>query len=173
MTAAAEVLAELGRLGVSITADAGTLWLSPASQVPPDLVAAVRAHKTELLALLSPADSEDWLSFFDECAAVAEHDGERSRPEAEQIAFKRCIAEWKRLHPPDTGSANCAGCGLALTPSATDVASLGDGAWVHWAGGWGESCWRAWCDRRHAEAIAALADAGIVDPLAEVKQPEA
>jgi len=54
---AALLLSRLGDLGVSVRADEGVLRLRPASAVPPDLLAEVRAHKAEVLALLAANDA--------------------------------------------------------------------------------------------------------------------
>ena len=52
MTAAA-LLAQLSGLGVTAWADGATLRFKPASLVPPDVLADLRAHKAGLLALLA------------------------------------------------------------------------------------------------------------------------
>lgn len=52
MTAAA-LLAQLSGLGVSAWADGAVLRFKPASLIPPDVLADMRAHKAELLALLA------------------------------------------------------------------------------------------------------------------------
>ena len=50
------LLARLRHLGVATWADGDALRLRPASAVPPDLLAEVKAHKSELLALLAEND---------------------------------------------------------------------------------------------------------------------
>lgn len=56
MTATA-LLARLDALGVSVKADGGVLRIRPASAIPADLLADLRAHKAELVELLtSPAN---------------------------------------------------------------------------------------------------------------------
>ena len=52
MTAAA-LLTQLSGLGVSVWADGAVLRFKPASLVPPAVLADMRAHKAELLALLA------------------------------------------------------------------------------------------------------------------------
>jgi hypothetical protein len=49
---AAVLLRRLAELGVSAAVDRGALRLRPASQIPTDLLAELRDHKTDLLALL-------------------------------------------------------------------------------------------------------------------------
>ena len=50
---AASLLARLGALGVSAKADGGSLRLRPASAIPADMLADLRTHKGDLLALLT------------------------------------------------------------------------------------------------------------------------
>ena len=50
---AAALLTQLSGLGVTAWADGGTLRFKPASLIPPDVLADMRAHKAELLALLA------------------------------------------------------------------------------------------------------------------------
>jgi len=47
------LLDRLAVLGVSVRAEGGALHLAPASLIPPDLLAEVRANKAELLALIA------------------------------------------------------------------------------------------------------------------------
>ncbi len=53
--AAVEVLARLQTCGVSVSVDREELVLRPGSKVPPELLAEVRKHKSDLLAVLIPA----------------------------------------------------------------------------------------------------------------------
>jgi len=57
MTAAAMLLIRLRDLGVTVRVDAGDLRLRPASAVPLDLLAGVRSHKADFLALLAGNES--------------------------------------------------------------------------------------------------------------------
>jgi TubC N-terminal docking domain len=54
----AAALARLRNLGVTVEARGDWLALRPASAVPADLLAALRAHKAEVLALLAASDAE-------------------------------------------------------------------------------------------------------------------
>ena len=56
MTAAPALLARLHDLGVAAWADGATLRLRPASIIPVDLMADLRAHKAGVLALLAAND---------------------------------------------------------------------------------------------------------------------
>jgi hypothetical protein len=57
---AAALLSRLDALDVSAVADGIALRLRPASAIPPDLMANLRAHKRELLALLAASDHDRW-----------------------------------------------------------------------------------------------------------------
>jgi len=50
---AVALLAQLSGLGVTAWADGGTLRFKPASLIPPDVLADMRAHKVALIALLT------------------------------------------------------------------------------------------------------------------------
>ena len=51
---AADVLERLTDLGITATVNGTTLRLEPGSKVPPELLAEVKEHKPEILALLVP-----------------------------------------------------------------------------------------------------------------------
>lgn len=52
---AAELLMDLGRLGIRLEADGERLRYRPQSALTPDLLYRLKAHKAELLAMLRPA----------------------------------------------------------------------------------------------------------------------
>jgi hypothetical protein len=52
---AAELLTDLGRLGIRLEADGERLLYYPRSALTPDLLARLKAHKADVLALLRPA----------------------------------------------------------------------------------------------------------------------
>jgi hypothetical protein len=52
---AAELLSDLGRLGIRLEADGERLWYCPRSALTPELLGRLKAHKAELLAMLRPA----------------------------------------------------------------------------------------------------------------------
>jgi hypothetical protein len=55
---AAELLAELGRRGIELRADAEHVCFRPRSALTPELVARVKAHKAQLLTLLTAGDRD-------------------------------------------------------------------------------------------------------------------
>jgi hypothetical protein len=54
---AAKLMANLNRLGIRIKADGDRLLFSPRSVVTPDLAESMKAHKSELLAMLRTGDA--------------------------------------------------------------------------------------------------------------------
>ncbi len=65
-------------------------------------------------------DAEDWQAFFDERAAIAEHDGGLPRADAEARAYEHCVIEMLWQNPPSTsGPERCAHCGKPLGERAS------------------------------------------------------
>jgi hypothetical protein len=94
-------------------------------------------------------------------AGIGEFDGGLPRAEAEARAFACCVAKWLNRNPVRSPPARCLSCGNGnhahdpLLPFG--IESFGH-AWLH------SRCWSAWCAGRRAEAVRALAAAGIIPP---------
>ncbi len=78
----------------------------------------------------------DWLAFFEERAAIAQHDGGLSRTDAERRAYECCVVRWLNSHPPLRPHADvCSGCGGRLGRIGIDgvpvLAGNGEHMWVH------------------------------------------
>jgi hypothetical protein len=161
---AREALKAAREAGIVIRIDGDDLLLE-ASTPPPDAVLEQLAlHKAGVVALLRPDRSwtaEDWRALFDERAAIAEFDGELSRPEAEAEAFACCVIEWLRRNPACSNAGHCLSCGQGdrpenpVLPFGTEPDSH---AWLH------AECWAAWHTRRKAQAAAALELMGLRAP---------
>ncbi len=99
-----KLLADLKRAGVVLSIDGGRLLFdAPAGAMTPDLLAAVKARKPELLAVLTgdylgaafallvtipdPQRREALAEAFDERAGICQHGGGMSRGEAERQAY--------------------------------------------------------------------------------------
>jgi len=159
---AADVLKAARAVGVEVTLDGDDLLLEAALAPPAAVLAALSRHKSEIVAMLRPAQdgwsAEDWHAFFDERAGIAEFDGGLPRAEAEATAFARCVVEWLNRNPVNSTPGCCLCCGKrdraneALLPYGQE--STGH-AWLH------SRCWPAWHAGRKAEAAAALASMGI------------
>jgi hypothetical protein len=94
---AAEALQAAQNAGVEIGIDGDDLSLKAASEPPAAILDELRRHKTEIIAMLRPGrdrwSAEDWRSYFEERAAVAEFDGGLLRTDAEDQKFECCIVE--------------------------------------------------------------------------------
>lgn len=76
----------------------------------------------------------DWREYFEERAAIREHDGGMSRADAEVGALADCVARWRALNPlPASTDSACIHCGKARPD--TPVLACGGHAWLH------RACW--------------------------------
>lgn len=67
---------------------------------------------------LPPAnlDADDWRDFFDEHAAILEHDGGLSREQAERLAYESCVVGVMNATPSNYRQNSCSACGTHLKP---------------------------------------------------------
>ena len=88
----------------------------------------------------------EWRAFVTRGLPPPTHPGER----AEAVAHQARLVEWLNANPASSAPDRCAECGRADAPGATLV-PFGGGAhvWLHL------DCWRAWYNKRLAEAGAA------------------
>ena len=88
----------------------------------------------------------DWRTFMAQKRSPPAHPGER----AEAVAHNTRVVEWLNANPASSAPDRCAECGRADAPGATLI-PFGGGAhvWLHL------DCWRAWYNKRLAEAGAA------------------
>ena len=116
-------------------------------------------HPTVFLG--SDADAQDWRDWYEERAAIAEHDRDLPRAEAKALAYERCVVQWMNLNPPpENGPECCVQCGnpmddLAALPFLTGA---GGHVWMH------SGCHTPWMRRRQAEAASALRRMGVAPP---------
>ena len=164
MSATPDIIAQVRAAGGRIMIIEDRLKVRAPLPLSDKLVAELRLHKAEVLAFLQDRKSvwtpEDWQAFFDERAAIAEHDGGLSRADAEQRAFECCVMEWLwRNPPPATGPERCAHCGEPLGEDGLPFLT-GDGGhtWLH------SDCHGDWTVRHRARAAAALAILGFRPP---------
>ncbi|MEQ1706880.1 MAG: hypothetical protein ABL864_00940 [Terricaulis sp.] len=91
----------------------------------------------------------DWRDLFEERAAIREHDGGMSRPDAETGALADLAQRWRAMHPqPASGDGVCVHCGKP--GSDTPVLAQGGHAWIH------RACWPAMDAARDSKALAAV-----------------
>lgn len=130
------------RFGVTMKPEGDALRLSAPHQPPADLIAELRQHKAEIMALLTgqppetrpeepsanrnqrraPAwTADDWFHFYGERAGISESDGGEERARAEFLAFEQCISRYQEFHP-GTGRREAARAliGLGLPPHEGD-----------------------------------------------------
>lgn len=90
-----------------------------------------------------------WNDYFEERAAIREHDGGMSRADAEAGALADCLARWRALNPlPASGDGACVQCGKARPD--TPVLARGGHAWLH------RECWAPMNAVRNEMAFAAV-----------------
>ncbi len=117
-------------------------------------------HKPEVLAaLVTPCEAR---AEFKERATTLERDAGKSRAEAERMAHEAALNRWQNDHPPAHADQDrCAACGGWLLDDLLPLAERdvhGRPVWVH------AGCWREYVRKRRAEAVEALATAGLVSP---------
>jgi hypothetical protein len=105
-----------------------------------------------------------WRDLYEERAAILEHDHELPRDRAERLAFEGCVADWLNANPPPATFDHCVCCGDPLPADGGDAVPLLRG------GKTGARSWvrlphlEGWLRRRRAEAVEALAAAGLGEP---------
>ena len=105
--------------------------------------------------------AEDWRTYFDERAAIAEHDGGLDRANAERQAFKCAVVQYMNAHPEPEGDPNvCHHCRHRL--SDTDMLPVLNGpgghVWLH------PKCHQPFMEQRRAKAITELEAMGLQEP---------
>jgi hypothetical protein len=154
-----EALAFAASYGVRVTLVLGDLHLNADRELPVEALDVLRDHREAVVAELGRIEAADQLRRTFE-AHVANVMRLRPRLEAERVAFDNLLTERLNSTHPDTDPNRCAHCGRPETPSAV-LLPIGAGvrhAWLH------ERCWESWRERRRAEAIVELAEAGVVKP---------
>jgi hypothetical protein len=161
---AAQALSAARAVGIHLEVDGDDLLLEASAPPPTAILDGLSQHKAEIVAVLRPGrdgwSAEDWRSFFEERAAIAEFDGGLSRTEAEAQALACCIIEWLNRNPTPSVPGRCAWCGQAESNDAVVLpygVQPGTHIWLH------AECWPAWQDTRRSQARGALARMGIGD----------
>ena len=97
--------------------------------------------------------AEDWRAYYDERAAISEHDSGIDRPDAEAIALNATITEYLNRNPDPSAPGACSYCGRAEDGGCSIVPFLaGDNAstWLH------QTCWPQWQQDRVDKARQSL-----------------
>ena len=151
--------------GVRVDVDGSDLILDAAQEPPSRVVDALRCHKSEIIELLREREDGwsaiDWNAYFDERAAIAEFNSDKSRIDAEAQAFECCIVEWLNRNPELSDAGGCAWCkgldedGHVVVPFENEAQGH---IWLHFG------CWLSWSNSRHVCAAEALEGFGIKFP---------
>ena len=103
MSAVAQVLNAASIACVRISTDGDRLILEAPIEPPVDLLEAITANKTEIIAFLRQPettwDAEDRQAHFDERTAIMEFDGVLDRAEAERLARLEVYGTNERMTP--------------------------------------------------------------------------
>jgi hypothetical protein len=164
---------------VDIQLDGNDLILTPADELPADLLAELRRHKLSIVVLLQqdrrqkeqpipPWGQAEYECLFNERAAIAECDGELRRAEAEARAFACCVSQWLFFNPTSSSPDRCLECGSAARVNdpllAVGIVHPDSLSWLHC------ECVPAWHASRIAAAVAALAAMNI-SAASDASQP--
>lgn len=162
---AAESLAAVVAVGVTVVLDGHDLVLAAKATPPANVVERLLHDKARVIQLLQQHrhgwSTVEWLAYFTSCRRRAECEGRFSSDQATVLAQDCCVAEWLCRTPQTSSSERCLACGHArsphdqLTPYGTDAAGC---VWLH------SRCWRGWFAGRKVEAMAGLAAIGISVP---------
>ena len=121
--------------------------------LPDELVADLRRHKAQIMALLLDRKAawtpEDWRTFFDERAGAAKYERGVSQEVAEATAFEVCVVRWLDSHPPSQDDLDCCvQCGEQIAEFDDIPCLTGDGGhvWIH------GQCHPAWLEERRTQA---------------------
>jgi hypothetical protein len=150
---AAKAIMEARAAGIHLGVEGDELVLRAAAKPPPVVLERLSRHKSAIVSWLRPAaggwSQEDWRNYFEERAAIREHDGDLSRVDAEAGALADCVARWRALNPlPASGDGACVQCGKARPD--TPVLACNGHAWLH------RACWPSLDAAREAQALAAV-----------------
>jgi hypothetical protein len=148
--------------GLQLRVEGSDLVLEASAPPPSTMLSLLSLNKAAIVAMLQRGgdgwSAEDWQTFFDERAGIAEFDGGLSRSQAEQGAFACCVVEWLNRNTVSSMPGRCLGCGGShhshdpLLPYGIEPTGH---AWLH------ARCWPTWHQDRTAEAVAVLAAMGI------------
>jgi hypothetical protein len=160
------------RASVRVQLDGDDLELAAASEPPAVILHLLTRHKAEVVALLRSCrhgwSAEDWHTYYNERAGIAEYDGKLSRQLAEAQAFACCVVKWRELNLQPSPPGRCVSCGEGEQPG-NPLLPYGIGkfsqACLH------DYCWAAWHRARRSDAVEAIKQIGI-QPIADVELQE-
>jgi hypothetical protein len=101
-----------------------------------------------------------WIRAFADNTAIVMRIRDIPRVEAERVAFANTVTQYLDANWLNTDPTSCAHCGSSERPN--DLRPMGGGiphSWVH------SDCWSDWTKSRRADAVRALAEMGVVQPI--------
>jgi len=144
MSAAQDIIREVQAAGGAIVlTESGVKLKSDHGALPDDLVAKARAHKAAIIQALRPKKSradwgrDEWQTYYDERAAIGEHDGNTTQVDAERLALEDCLSHWLAINPPEPCPPDtCAHCGKPSGEVGSDSVAVLAGRpnehlWLH------------------------------------------
>jgi len=149
--------------GLSIEVEGADLIVEADCEMPPDLLASLRQHKAELIAVLvvsKPSKVQRWRDEFEERAAIREYDGGYTRAEAERLAWGEIENRWHKEHGERLSADICAGCRRPIDQS--EALDQIDGNRVHVDRNF--ACLVKYGERWRGTARRALLDMGLKPP---------
>ena len=101
--------------GLQLRVEGSDLVLEASAPPPSTMLCLLSLNKAAIVAMLQRGgdgwSAEDWQTFFDERAGIAEFDGGLSRSQAEQRAFACCVVEWLNRNTVSSMPGRFLGCG--------------------------------------------------------------
>src|SRR4051794_20857492 len=101
---AAKALKAAQDLGIRLGVNGDRLKVEAACPAPDALIALLKLHKIEIIALLLQDTATDWEAYFDRRAEFFEIKQNYPRLSAEIAAFEECIDRSLALNPPENVS---------------------------------------------------------------------
>ena len=170
MSVAVDLLRQVEAAGGSVEARGEKLTLRAPQPLPDLLMDSLRQHKSEVLSFVRTKEA-DWLTEFEERAAILEYEQGLPRSDAEERAYETLLVRWLNSNPPERADRDrCAACGGWLIGDFVPLAlrdKTGRPVWVHSGGVHGDGCLRTFWKKRRAEAERALDAAGVRRPKRE------
>jgi hypothetical protein len=155
----AEIIALAKKRGVAVEVFFGKLRIRAESEPDESLVRLLRDSRQAIIDAFLEAETEPdrWRRLLSEKIETIVKMRGLPRPDAGAEAFQHIVTEYLNQTHPNTDPCVCVHCrgpDLPLTPILPF--GVGDShTWLH------SDCWVPWRKRRQAEAIAALAEAGV------------
>ena len=150
---AALIIERIRAAGGDITLVDDRIKLKVPAALQGEIVAAIKAHKDAIRRALKGGpgaawNNEDYRVYYEERAAISEHDGGRDRPDAEAIALNATITEYLNRNPEPSEPGACAHCGRAEDGGCIVPFLAGENAstWLH------QTCWPQWQQDRRDKA---------------------